>query len=78
MGLTGCVRSLALSITSASVFLGSLVSLNVQDRIPVVRGCFYSILGLVHFAFLNDFLIKLLTGIRRYSLKSDALDIANK
>lgn len=73
-----CVRSLALSITSASVFLGSLVSLNVQDRISVVRGCFYSGLGLAHFVLLNDFLNSLLTTIRTTSLKSDALDIANK
>lgn len=73
-----CVRSLALSMTSASVFLGSLVSLNVQDRISVFRGCCYSGLGILHFVLLNDFLNKLLTGIRRYSLKSDALDIANK
>lgn len=73
-----CLRSLALSITSASVFLGSMVSLNVQDRISVIRGFFYSGLGLVHFVLLNDFLNKLLAGIRQYSLKSDALDIANK
>lgn len=73
-----CLRSLALSITSASVFLGSLVSLNVQDRISVLRGFGYSVLGLAHFVLLNDFLNTLLTTIRRHSLKSDALDIANK
>lgn len=78
MKLGGCFRSLVLSITSGCVFLGSLVSLNVQDRIPVLRGCFYSGLGIIHFVLLNDFLNALLTGIRRYSLKSDALDIANK
>lgn len=73
-----CLRSLALSITSASVFVGSLVPLNVQDRISLLRGIFYSLLGLSHFVFLNDFLNKLLTHVRRYNLKSDALDIANK
>lgn len=73
-----CLRSLVLSITSASVFLGSLVPLNVQDRISLLRGIAYSFLGLTHFVLLNDFLNKLLAGIRRYNLKSDALDIANK
>lgn len=77
MGLNS-LKSLALSITSAGVFLGSLVPLSVADRISLFRGVFFSILGLTHFVFLNDFLNKLLTGIRKYSLKSDALDIANK
>lgn len=52
--------------------------MNVQDRISLFRGLSYSLLGLTHFFLLNDFLNKLLTGIRRYNLKSDALDIANK
>lgn len=70
------LRSLALSLTSASVFLGSLVP--SADKISIYRGISYSLLGLAHFVLLNDFLNGLLTGIRRYNLKSDALDIANK
>lgn len=70
--------SLVLSLTSASVFVGSLVPLNVPDRISYQRGIIYSFLGLSHFVFLNDFICKILTSIRRYNLKSDALDIANK
>lgn len=49
-----------------------------KDKISIVRGVSYSLLGLAHFVLLNDFLNALLTGIRRCNLKSDALDIANK
>lgn len=74
-----CLQSLALSITSVSVFLGSLATLNVQDRISLLRGFVYTSLGFLHFISLNDFLNKFVAGIRGYNLlKSDALDIANK
>ena len=70
------IKNLALSLASACVFIGSLVPLNVQDRISLQRGLSYSLLGLTHFVLLNDFLNEVLS--RRYRLKSDALEIANK
>lgn len=74
-----CLKSLALSITSVSMFVGSLSTLNVSDRISLLRGFIYTSLGFLHFISLNDFLNKFVAGIRGYNLlKSDALDIANK
>ncbi|XP_059610750.1 ceramide synthase [Phlebotomus argentipes] len=78
--------SLACSIGSMGIAWGSLLSLNISDRISLQRGVFLSSLGFVYFVsltdFFNRFLLETTKGLqwrKKYHLMvSDVMDITNK
>ncbi|GAB0092952.1 uncharacterized protein DMENIID0001_080040 [Sergentomyia squamirostris] len=78
--------SLACSIGSMGIAWGSLLSLNISDRISLQRGVFLSSLGFVYFVsitdFFNRFLLETGKGLqwrKKYHLMiSDVMDITNK
>uniref|UniRef100_A0A1L8DK35 TLC domain-containing protein n=3 Tax=Nyssomyia neivai TaxID=330878 RepID=A0A1L8DK35_9DIPT len=78
--------SLACSIGACLAAVGSLLSLNISDRISLQRGVFLSSLGFVYFVsltdFFNRFLLETTKGLqwrKKYHLMvSDVMDITNK
>ena len=82
----GCYFSLACSIGSISIACGSLLQLQLTDKISIQRGFFLTTLGFVYFVSLTDFLNKWLldtkNGLKlrqKYRLRmNDVLDITNK